>query len=253
MAYSLDNIGCKSYSLRKKDGDVPMNQIYFEKDIIYTENEIFNLVREQKKDISEQKFKWTLFELVQNGLLCRIGTKRYIAGLKKYKCELSDIGMSLNEYIKSTFPEVNYTIWESIQLNEWVNLLLNQNTVFIDVEKELLDFVVDSLMDAFGKDYTILVNPDENTVARYRRNNLIIVKKLYSRSPMDRKCREIKLEKLLVDLLCDKNYLSMLDYSAVEDIFEGVKLNYAIDSTKMLNYAKRRGILDRIKKIWSKN
>ena len=241
-----------NHILEEKGGDIPMNQIYFEKDVIYNENEIFNLIKEQKKDISEQTLKWILFELLQNGLLCRIGTKRYIAGLKKYKYELRDVSKSINEFIETSFPNVNYTVWESVQLNEWVNLLLNQNTIFIDVEKELFDFVVDSLMDEFGKDYTILVNPDEDTVARYRRNNLIIIKKLYSRSPMDKKSHLIKLEKLLVDLLCDKNYISMLDYGAVEDVFEGVKLSYAIDSTKMLNYAKRRGILDKIEKIWGK-
>jgi len=227
-----------------------MMKLSFEKNMVYFENEIYGLVKRQKQDVSEQKFKWILYELERDGVLSRIGTKRYIAGVEKYKYELREESKAIDEFISSSFPEVNYVIWESTQLNEWVNFLLNQNTIFVDVEKELFDFVVDGLMEEFGDEYTILVNPDEQTVSRYRRDNLVIVKKLFSRSPADKKGHRIKLEKLIVDLLCDKYYVWMLDSSAVEAVFSGVKKNYAIDTTKMLNYAKRRGVLPAAKTLW---
>lgn len=227
-----------------------MMKLSFEKNMVYFENEIYGLVKRQKQDVSEQKFKWILYELERDGVLSRIGTKRYIAGVEKYKYELREESKAIDEFISSSFPEVNYVIWESTQLNEWVNFLHNQNTIFVDVEKELFDFVVDGLMEEFGDEYTILVNPDEQTVSRYRRDNLVIVKKLFSRSPADKKGHRIKLEKLIVDLLCDKYYVWMLDSSAVEAVFSGVKKNYAIDTTKMLNYAKRRGVLPAAKTLW---
>ena len=227
-----------------------MMKLSFEKNMVYFENEIYGLVKRQKQDVSEQKFKWILYELERDGVLSRIGTKRYIAGVEKYKYELREESKAIDEFISSSFPEVNYVICESTQLNEWVNFLLNQNTIFVDVEKELFDFVVDGLMEEFGDEYTILVNPDEQTVSRYRRDNLVIVKKLFSRSPADKKGHRIKLEKLIVDLLCDKYYVWMLDSSAVEAVFSGVKKNYAIDTTKMLNYAKRRGVLPAAKTLW---
>lgn len=227
-----------------------MMELCFEKNAVYFENEIYGLVKRQKQDVSEQKLKWILYELERDGVLSRIGTKRYIAGVEKYKYELREESKAIDEFISSSFPEVNYVIWESTQLNEWVNFLLNQNTIFVDVEKELFDFVVDGLMEEFGNEYTILVNPDEQTVSRYRRDNLVIVKKLFSRSPVAKKEHKIKLEKLMVDLLCDKYYDWMLDSSAVEDVFSNVKKSYAIDATKMLNYAKRRGVLTTAKTLW---
>lgn len=227
-----------------------MMELSFEKNAVYFENEIYSLVKRQKQNVSEQKFKWILYELERDGVLSRIGTKRYIAGVKKYNYELRTESKAIDEFISSSFPEVNYVIWESTQLNEWVNFLLNQNTIFIDVEKELFDFVVDGLMEEFGNEYTILVNPDEQTVSRYGRDNLVIVKKLFSRSPSDKKEHKIKLEKLMVDLLCDKYYSWMLDSSAIEDVFTGVRKSYAIDTTKMFNYAKRRGALTTTRTLW---
>lgn len=227
-----------------------MMELRFEKNAVYSENEIYGLVKRQKQDVSEQKLKWILYELERDGVLSRIGTKRYIAGVKKYTYELRKESKAIDEFISSSFPEANYVIWESTQLNEWVNFLLNQNTIFIDVEKELFDFVIDGLMEELGNEYTILINPDEQTVSRYGRDNLVIVKKLFSRSPSDKKEHKIKLEKLMVDLLCDKYYSWMLDSSAIEDVFAGVKKNYAIDATKMLNYAKRRGVLSTTKTLW---
>lgn len=227
-----------------------MMELRFEKNAVYSENEIYGLVKRQKQDVSEQKLKWILYELERDGVLSRIGTKRYIAGVKKYTYELRKESKAIDEFISSSFPEANYVIWESTQLNEWVNFLLNQNTIFIDVEKELFDFVIDGLMEELGNEYTILINPDEQTVSRYGRDNLVIVKKLFSRSPSDKKEHKIKLEKLIVDLLCDKYYSWMLDSSAIEDVFAGVKKSYAIDATKMLNYAKRRGVLSTTKTLW---
>lgn len=227
-----------------------MMQLNFAKNTVYFENEIYGLVKKQKQDVSEQKFKWILYELERDGVLSRIGTKRYIAGIGKYQYELREESKAIDEFISNAFPEAKYVIWETTQLNEWVNFLLNQNTVFIDVEKELFYFVVDGLMEMFGNEYTILVNPDEETVSRYRRDNLVIVKKLFSRSPSDKKEHKIKLEKLMVDLICDKYYAWMLDSSAIEDVFSGVKKSYAIDTTKMFNYAKRRRVLDTAKTMW---
>lgn len=227
-----------------------MMKLNFVKNTIYSESEIYRLVQEQKQEVSEQKLKWMLYEFERDGVLSRIGTKKYIAGRKKYKYELREDSKNIDEYIRSSFPEVKYVIWESTQLNEWINFLINQNTIFIDIEKELIDFVIDGLVEEFGNEYTILINPDEQTVSRYGRDNLVIVKKLFSRSPLDKKEHMIKLEKLLVDLVCDKYYAWMLDSSTIKDVFAGVKNTYAIDTTKMLNYAKRRNVLSTIKPLW---
>lgn len=227
-----------------------MKKISFAKNTIYSESEIYDIVETYKNDVSAQKFKWILYELERDGTLSRIGTKRYIAGVNKYQYELREESKAIDEYINSSFPGINYVIWETVQLNEWTNLLFNLNTIFIDIEKELFEFVVDGLIEKFKDEYTILVNPDEKTVSRYRKDNLIIVKKLFSRSPVDKKSHKIKLEKLMMDLLCDKYYISMLDSSAIEEVFCGIKKSYAIDTTKMFNYAKRRNILSVAKTLW---
>lgn len=227
-----------------------MMQIDYKKNTVYCENEVFNLIKSSNQNIFEQKLKWILFKLESIGALSRIGKKKYIAGVSKYKYGLRKGSKVIDEFISNSFPEANNVIWESTLLNEWINLFINQNTTFIDVEKELFDFVVDGLIEEFGKTYTILVNPDEKSVSRYRRDNLAIVKKLFSRSPSDKKGHKIKLEKLMVDLLCDKHYAWMLDSSAVEETFNGIKKSYPIDTTKLFNYAKRRGVLNKVKVLW---
>ena len=227
-----------------------MMELNLKKNMTYSESEIYDLVKKKKNDISKQSFKWILYQLEQNGITSRIGTQRYITGLTKYQYESSEKFKDIKDYLNRTFPDVDYVVWESVQLNEWINFLINLNTIYIEVEKELFDFVVDGLMGEFSDKYTILINPDEETISRYRRDDLVIIKKLFSRSPIDKKKHNIKLEKLMIDLLCDKNYISMIDSSAIEDIYAGVKKTYAIDVTKMMNYAKRRGVFNKASELW---
>lgn len=227
-----------------------MTKLNLTENNIYSEHQLYDYIKMQNPSATDQKCKWILFELERSGEINRIGTKRYIAGLTKYKHTLNSIAQSIDDFLTGKLPDIDYIVWESIQLNEWSNLLLNQNTIFIDVDKELIDFVVDQLIEQFGAEYTILVNPSEADIARYRRNNLIVVKKLFSRSPSVKHSHCITLEKLLIDLLCDRYYQAMVDTSATKDIYVSVKQNYAIDTTKMFNYAKRRRVLELANSMW---
>ena len=188
----------------------------------------------------------------KNEQITRIGRKTYLSGgAKTYDYAFrSDIAREINDAVNDFFSPIRIVVWESIQLNNWLNLLLSKNTIFVEIQSGFEFIVFNKLMDMFGNMYTLLLNPDEEMIARYMRNELIIAKTLFSRSPVSKNKRNIKLEKLAVDVIADKYLSGLLGASGVEDVILGIKHNYTIDVSKMFTYAKRRNKEKELIDIW---
>ena len=60
---------------------------------------------------------------------------------------------------------------------------------------------------------------------------------------------EICLEKMLVDMYCDKLISSAYSKSEYPEVLKQAMETYHIESTKMMRYARRRGREDEMRKI----
>ena len=87
-------------------------------------------------------------------------------------------------------------------------------------------------------------------IATYLRDNLIIVKTLFSRSPLNKRSHGITLEKLIVDVLSDKYLSNILGTSGIEHLIQGIKKNYVVNESKMHTYAKRRNHEKELEFYW---
>ena len=123
--------------------------------------------------------------------------------------------------------------------------------IYVEVEKDASEFVFDYLkadgVKAFYK-------PDQDMVYRYinldERN--VFVKNLVSEAPLQ-KIEGIlvsTLEKILVDIYCDQDF-SYLQGSEYERIAENAMTIFNINKTKLLRYAKRRGVKEELEKIYN--
>lgn len=225
-----------------------MNSINLKSNSVYNESEIISLIREANPAVSDVKTKWMLFDLERNHSITRIGSRKYITDAKLYSympCELSE---NIDSFLSENYPDVKYVIWESKQLNEWMNFLLSKNIIFVEVESDLTEYIFSSLMEHLGQEYMILINPDNKMVSRYMRDNLVIIKSLYSRAPTDKKGHGITLEKLIVDVISDRLLTSMIGTNDRDEIIKGIVKNYTINETKALAYAKRRQCETEIKR-----
>ena len=233
------------------DGDF-MNHIQLESNKTYKEAELISLIKSSNPSISDARIKWILFDMEKNDQITRIGLKEYISGSgKDYNHEFESVIIKrINSIISNSFPLLKTVIWELSQLNEWTNLLFSKNTIFVEIESGFESIVFDELLNELGNEHTILFNPNNETIARYMRDELIIVKTLFSRSPVNKHQRNIMLEKLVVDIIADKYLSSILGTNNIEHIVKGIKKSYTINESKMYTYARRRNIEKELKGIW---
>ncbi len=220
----------------------------------YSENEIFEIIRSQNTGISEQRLKWVLYEMIQKKQILRIGTQKYIFGGKNYTAEYTrQISKNISKFLLLKFPLVKKVVWEIGQLNEWLNFLIQKNFILVEIESSLINLIFEELQSEFGNDYLILLNPSNDEILRYMRDNLIIVKTLYSKSPINKNNTQIKLEKLIVDVLSDKSFLNFFDTRAINEVVSGIINNYDINIEKMNAYANRRRCKEKLDAVIEEN
>ena len=211
-----------------------MNDINLKNNTIYSESDIVNLIKKANPHVSAIKIKWMLFDLEKSNTISRIGTKQYVANGNIYSFEISELSKEIDYLISNNYPDVDFIIWESSQLNEWMNFLLSKNIIFVEVENDLKDFIFSVLQEKYGQKQTVLLDPSIDVLSRYIDNHPIVVKPLFSRSPKSKKNHKILIEKILVDIFSDKLLVSMIGTNDREEIARSIIKSYSINKTRTL-------------------
>ncbi|HTN38289.1 MAG TPA: DUF6577 family protein, partial [Arachidicoccus sp.] len=128
-------------------------------------------------------------------------------------------------------------------LNEWTIHQSGRFLTVVEVEASATESVFYFLKDANYKN--VFLNPTEDIIEKYiyEHEETIIVKTLVTKAPIQQKkhLSVPTLEKILVDLFIDKKLYVPFQGGELINIFNTVYINYGINITKMLRYAKRRG------------
>jgi hypothetical protein len=82
-------------------------------------------------------------------------------------------------------------------------------------------------------------------------DELVIVKPLASQAPINQKTREIKIEKLIVDLYTKDLINEFISEDEKEDVIQDIFKKYLVNQKTIFAYAKRRNNTDLLKKILS--
>ena len=122
--------------------------------------------------------------------------------------------------------------------------------ILVEVEKEALESVFYYLKDNGIRN--VFLQPEEKELQRYvnELDNAIILQSLVSKAPLQtvKQVSTTTLEKLLVDLFCDKKLFYTYQGSEMIFIFNNAYRRYSIDFTKLFSYAQRRnretGLMD---------
>ena len=215
---------------------------------VFTRQALYNLFKESKKDLSYNSVGWIIDEGLKANMLFKVGADSYSRNKENrsaYMPRYSDFSRELLSKLEERFPELEYTVFETLLLNEFVNHMYAQNVVVLQVEKELCQFIFEFLNDLFpGK---ILFNPSSEDLGRYKSDNCIVLENRISEAPFEKEHPHyITLEKLLVDCVSDKAIKELIPSSEINNIFENAKLLYKSDLTKIRRYAKRRNAWTKI-------
>lgn len=93
-----------------------------------------------------------------------------------------------------------------------------------------------------------MVEPKEHDLEMYFENSSIIVKKLFSKSPVN-KDGSLRLEKYVVDLLADRTIKHFYYGVDLEPILIGMLRQYECNYSTLLTYAKRRKVEEEVRQI----
>lgn len=204
-----------------------------------SKDDLFDLIQDNYK-VKKSKTYEIVNELINAGYIHRVTSNIYSLEKKKeYRYDLTNYAIKLNSVLKKY--GIPYIIYETNILNEWLNHLLNNNYIIVEVENDYLSFIFDYLKENGFKN--ILLNPDINELDKYKEDNSIILISYPKYAPI--KDEYILIEKLIVDLFSNKIIKSIYEENELNEIYKQIFETYKIDFKKVFSYAKRKKKYDK--------
>lgn len=194
-----------------------------------------------------------IYEWMKTGILREIasGVYQLEAGEKsEYIPTISPALNKLNRIIKKEFPLIDYCIWETRWLTNFMHHIPDTNLVIIEVGDDAQEFVFNLLLKGNRSNlpagrHGVFLNPSIKELNQkvWNSKESIIIKNLVSRAPVkktDQICLP-KLEKILVDLFCEADLFAPFQESELDQIFHYASEFYIINWKTAAYYTDRRG------------
>ena len=217
---------------------------------IFSRNDLFEALRSENPELSYNSFKWIVAQLIEKKLIYRVDYNSYSQSENVSRIYIplySEGAKKIKQEIEEEYPLADFCIFESYLLNEFLNHQIANNTIVVQMEKELGGFLFDYLQEKYkGR---VLYKPDQESLQRYWSENCIIIVDRISEAPKDKqKPHDMIIEKLLVDIFAEMVIRNLFSPSEYPDMVEMIMERYHVDNKKMLRYAKRRNAVDKISK-----
>jgi hypothetical protein len=210
----------------------------------FHKEELMTAIHVVNPNYSDNSLKWLLSKLKSENKIEKVGRGIYCrtapsAIRKDYDYIHSDTFMELVLRLEKQYPILEFQMWETVQMNEFINHQLAHNTIIVDVEKELVNAVFETLKESLGG---VLISPGREEYYAYRReNDTVIVQSLVSVAPSPIKdTHSCCLEKIIVDMFSSKITGQLISKGEYPGLLEEAFSKYVIDETKLFRYASRR-------------
>ena len=219
---------------------------------IYRRSEIISLLAKGREGLSPNSYVWLIGDLVRQGVLSHEGTDRYALPTQKgkdvYAPFYSDRAKSLRDSLKEKYPLIPFTLFEMVLMNEFLNHLIAQNTIYIHAERDVSAIVFNYFK--YDLNCFALYKPAQKEFWRYWQPDTVVVLDLVSQAPLSAaEPHDITIEKLLVDIYCDKQIQSSYSTAEYPAIVETAYQRYRINTPRLLRYARRRNKAQTIAKF----
>lgn len=218
----------------------------------YTRKQLVTMLREDSPGLNQGSYQWAVGGMLKSGHIIRTGFNEYKAeeknGLQVYDPSYSEAASELLMKLDAGFPDVGFTVFETVLLNEFLNHLIARNTIFIQAEKDVSLFIFRFLQEEGLKN--IMYKPSKQEFSLYWTDGCVVVEDMISEAPF---CtgspHVITLEKMLVDIYCDKLLRSIYNSAEYPEVVKQAVNHYKVEKTKMLRYAGRRNKAAEIREI----
>ena len=213
-------------------------------DRTYTRNDLIEVFRKDNKELNDATFRWMLYNMQLRNKLFRVGYDEYTTSelhvLPEYCPLYTEDVLNVKNLLEEKYPELSFVMFESVLLNEFLNHQIAQNTVYVQVEKDLSSYIFDILKRELGG--MILYKPNRAEFNKYWTRGCVVVLELISQAPLSSvQPHEITMEKMLVDIIADKSIEMTYSPAELPELYRNIRKNYKVDIKKMNRYAGRRG------------
>ena len=212
----------------------------------FTLCELANYVRSQE-EISDSGILWHIKKLIKQNKLSRLTRGIYGSFIKReFTPTLTNELKELYGDLTSKFPLIDIVVYSGQDITALQHHISANNALYAEVTKEASEAVFHYLIDKKIKAYH---KPDSDFMCDYvdLAEQCVIVKPLVTESPVkkiDGICTPT-LEKLLVDINVDTDFYYIQGIEA-SYIMENAKSLYQLNIPKMLRYASRRGVKEKL-------
>ncbi|MCK5136468.1 MAG: hypothetical protein KAR19_11820 [Bacteroidales bacterium] len=209
----------------------------------FSREELYDFYRQFEPDLKETTFRWRIYYLKTKKIIAVISRNLFTLSYKPvFKPEAGDTEKQLYSKIEKQFPTLKHCVWSTKIVSEFMLHIPGRSITILQVETEALEPVYEFLKEQ--KFRNVFIQPVEKEIERYifESKTAIILQSLISKSPVQRINEVVTttLEKLIVDLYCDKKLYSAFQGSELVHIINYAYNRYSIDFTKLFGYAKRR-------------
>ncbi|MBN2352081.1 MAG: hypothetical protein JXD23_05875 [Spirochaetales bacterium] len=217
-----------------------------------TTGEAAVIFRKADPDLPAKTVNWRLYELVNGGVLRRVGRGLYgLPDKPAFVPAVTPEMIELSSFIKTSFPLAKYCLWDTDTVRSLAHLLPRRIFMILEAEKDALEQVFDAAREKYDN---VFFPKDYETAFNYSRfeNTVIFVKPLPTEAPVKTVdgVPVPELEKILVDVYCDKDLFGFLAGGEWKRLFENARSRYSINVTRLVRYAARRGQKEYFKKFY---
>lgn len=215
---------------------------HFKKHGKFTKNELLEYYKISEPEIKDGTLKWRIYALKKNHVIRSVARGVYtIAWKPEYKPEPDKYIVKISKLFLKRYNEINYCIWYSGWLYGFMQHQPFSSFYVFETEKEVSKEVFNLFKD---EGLNAFYQPNESLIDDYvsYSKKAIIIKPIISRSPIYvlQNVKLATIEKMLVDMFCDRHLYPVFNISEQINIFENVFENYNINFSRLLNYAHRR-------------
>lgn len=194
-------------------------------------------------NITETAINWRIYSLIQKGIIERVGKGVFKIGKNQiFIPEITSQQKTIYRILYKKFPFSKFCIWNTSVLNEFSLHQSNLAFTLIEVEKESLQAVFYDLQE---NNKNVFLEPSNEVIENYllQTKSAIIVKTLISEAPIQiiQNIPVPTIEKILVDLFCDRNLFYAYQGKELHTIFQEAFSKYTVNQNKILRYSNRRG------------
>jgi hypothetical protein len=203
---------------------------------------LFAFYKQFEPDLKQATFRWRIHDLKQKKLITAASKNTFSTTFQPvFQPTIKRSEEKVFSLVQKAFDGLRLCVWSTEVVHEFMLHLPNRPMTILEVDKEALSSVYHFLKD---QKYTVFLQPDRRELQRYvfDSKSPIILLPLITKAPLSKsgKIVSASLEKMIVDLFCEKEIYEAFQGTELVHIINSACSKYAIDITRLLNYAERR-------------